>query len=316
MQITVSVPATTSNLGPGFDALGMALALRNVMHLDTDPRQDPGDGAHPPRVRIRIEGEGAGEIPVDAGNLVWRSLVGFMRSRGAEPPEDATLRLDNGVPLCGGLGGSATAIVGGAALGAALLGLDLQAPQTRAELLAWGTQMEGHPDNAAPCVLGGLIIAARDGEQIHTLQLRPPEELGLVLALPSLRQDTHELRAALPASVTLSDAVFNLSHTALLVGALCAGRLDLLGAAMGDRIHQHVRTAGMPGFEDVVQAARAAGALSCVLSGAGATVLATYDRRTGSGEPIAAAMCAAFEAAGVPCRGRVVGVSEQGLCVL
>ena len=136
------------------------------------------------------------------------------------------------MPLSAGLGSSATAIVGGGAIASELLGLSLDEPDNRRALVDFASQQEGHPDNAAPCVLGGFVASARDGEQIHSVRFEAPNELGVVLASPQMSQSTAELRAALPDTVRFDDAIYNVGHVATLVAALCQGRLDLLEVTM------------------------------------------------------------------------------------
>ena len=284
MQFTALVPATTSNLGPGFDSLGMALNLCNEFRCEA-----VGD-----HIEVRLEGEGADLLPAGPQNLVVRTLQRFCEAHGQRAPDGLRFVLQGNVPVSGGLGSSATATVGGTLLACGMMGLPTDEPEIRQRILAFATETEGHPDNAA------VVAATADG-QVHSMQLAPPTELACVLATPAMQQSTNELRAALPDRVSMTDAVFNLSHTGLLVAALCHGRLDLLRVAMRDRIHQHVRTAGIPGFDTVVQSAQDAGALATVLSGAGATVIAYVDRGDDIGDAVGAAMSSAFAAAGIGC---------------
>ncbi len=298
MKLTVEVPASTSNMGPGFDAVGMALALTNTVHCETG-----GEG-----VRINVHGEGAGELPADDSNLVYRTMVAVFEECGAEPPP-VQLEIHNRVPTAGGLGGSATAIVSGALLANELLGGKLG---RRDELLDFVASHEGHPDNVSPCLLGGFVATSFDGRIVHALRLDPPRHLGVVLAIPALRTDTSELRAALPDTVSFADATFNVGRTALLVAAMAKGETELLGRAMQDRIHEHVRTARVPGFDQVRDAALREGALACCLSGAGATVIAYTDTRRRCDDAIGEAMVAAFQGAGVAARAIVTEPRSAG----
>ncbi len=302
MEFRAVVPATTSNLGPGFDSLGMAVDLCNVFRCEVT-----GD-----ELEVRLKGEGADLLPAGADNLVVRTLRAFCEAHGQRPPDGLRLLLEGYVPVSGGLGSSATATVGGTLLACGLMGLPTHEAEIRQRVLTFATETEGHPDNAAPCVLGGLVVAASADGEVHSVQLEPPLELTCVLATPAMAQSTAELRAALPERVSMADAVFNLSHTGLLVAALTQGRLDLLSVAMQDRIHQHVRTAGIPGFDAVVAAAQHAGALATVLSGAGATVIAWLDRRAEVQGQVGEAMAAAFAAAGIDCTVRQVSPRADG----
>lgn len=298
MKLTVEVPASTSNLGPGFDALGMALDLCNTVHCETG-----GEG-----LRVSVHGEGSDVLAQDASNLVVRAMLAVFEECGAPMPAMA-LRIDNAIPTAGGLGGSAGAIVAGALLANELLGGKLG---RRDEVLDFVAAREGHPDNAAPCLLGGFVATSFSGRIVQACRFDPPRHLGVVLAVPSVRMDTAELRAALPDSVPFADAVFNVGRTALLVAALASGNTDMLGHAMQDRIHQHVRTARLPGFAAVRDAAVAEGALACVLSGSGATVIAFTDTRRRTEAAVAEAMVAAFLAAGVTSRSIVTEPRTNG----
>ena len=302
MQLRVEVPATTSNLGPGFDCLGMALDWCNVFSCTVG-----GQG-----LRVRLRGEGADLLPTGPDNLVVRTMAAFLADHGQRLPEHLELVCEGHVPVSSGLGSSATATVGGAMLACGVLGLPVADAEIQRRLVDFCSAREGHPDNAAPCVLGGLVVSATGAGGVHAIRLAPPDNLRCVLATPAMQQSTAELRAALPDLVAMKDAVFNLSHTGLLVAALSQGRLDLLPAAMVDRIHEHVRTAGIVGFDAVVAGAQAAGALATVLSGAGATVIAFVDGREGVERAVGQAMVAAFAAAGLSSRVRAVAPRVTG----
>ena len=205
-MIRVQVPATTANLGPGFDCLGMALELYNVVEFSK---------IHHGLV-IEIEGEGAGEIPRDQKNLVYRAARQVF-DKTAYNPGGLRIRLSNNIPLGRGLGSSASAVVGGIIAAAVMSGASLG----QRELLALACSMEGHPDNVAPAILGGLVIytTSVDGE-INWLKVDLPAGLKVVAAVPDFPVNTRESRESLPHMVTLRDAVFNISRAALLVGAL------------------------------------------------------------------------------------------------
>ncbi len=302
MKLAIEVPASTSNLGPGFDTLGMALNLCNRVRCETG-----GDG-----LTVAVRGEGADTLPADASNLVVRALDSAFDEVGqTRPPMHITI--ENNIPTSGGLGGSATAIVAGTMLANELLGGKLGRKDAILDRVA---DMEGHPDNVAPAVLGGFVTSSFDGQIVQTLRFDVPEHLVCVLAVPDLRSDTAALRAALPVSVPFADAVFNVGRTALLVGAFAQGRVDLLGRAMQDRIHEHVRTAQVPGYESVQDGAIGAGALACVLSGAGATVIAFCDERRKRQERVAEAMVAGFSSAGVSSRALAVRPRNAGATVV
>jgi homoserine kinase len=285
MTVTVRVPATSANLGPGFDALGLALRLHNTLVIE--PASSP---------EIEIEGEGQKTLPRDPSHLAYRAAVAVAaraEETGAAPAVQAfRLRQRNAIPLARGLGSSAAAIVGGAVAANALLGhpLDDQA------LLDLATELEGHPDNVAPALLGGLVVCTRTGTGVRWMRLAPPS-LKVVLAVPDYPVSTEEARRRLPARVPFPDAVFNVTRTALLVAALTGGRPDLLDEATQDRLHQPYREHLVPGLNEVFSAARRAGAYGVALSGSGPAVLAF-----GEAAGIGPAMARAFEAAGATSR--------------
>ncbi|GAB6157013.1 homoserine kinase [Desulfotomaculum varum] len=297
-NIRVLIPATTANMGPGFDCLGMALGLYNEVHMALSPG----------RLAIDVEGEGAAEIEKDERNIVWQAAQRVFQEIGQTNP-GLYIKLINKIPTARGLGSSAAAIVGGLVAANRLTGDTL----SRDRLLALATELEGHPDNVAPALLGGAVVSVMAEGKVHYLKINPPEELTAVVAVPDFKLSTRAARAVLPVQVSLRDAVYNLSRTALLVGALCEKRLDLLYIASQDKLHQPYRTPLIPGLNEVIQAANQAGALSVTLSGAGPTVIALTD---GNSKGIAEAMQKTFEQAGVNCRIDVLQPAVEGTKIL
>lgn len=281
-MVRVLVPATTANLGPGYDCLGLALNLFNT--LEMAPARE---------WNLTIRGEGQGTLREDETNLAWRSMCKLWQETGTSIPV-VNITMTNQIPPGRGLGSSAAAIVG------ALLAANYWAgqPLTQDELLQMAAELEGHPDNVAPALMGGLTVSVSACRRVTVLKLDFPNSLKLVACIPEFRLATSEARQVLPAAVTHEDAVFNLSRTALLVGALAQGRADLLGLACQDRLHQDYPKDLIPGFDQVAAAAREAGALACMLSGAGPTMLALAPADADS-EGIGRAMVSAFAGAGV-----------------
>jgi homoserine kinase len=288
-MITVRVPATSANLGPGFDALGLALRLYNTLTIEPAPSP-----------QIEIDGEGATTLPRDPSHLAYQAAmavvarVGDADDRGHEatPLRAFRLRQHNRIPLARGLGSSAAAIVGGAVAANALLG----GPLDQQTLLDLATEIEGHPDNVAPALVGGLVVCTRSAAGVRWMRLAPPS-LKVVLAVPDYLVSTDEARRRLPARVPFPDAIFNVTRAALLVAALTGGRPDLLDEATQDRLHQPYREQLVPGLSEVFSAARRAGAYGVALSGSGPAVLAF-----GDAPGIGPAMARAFEATGAECR--------------
>ena len=293
MRVHVRVPATSANLGPGFDALGLALALRNEV-----------EAAEADGVSVRIEGEGAGRLPAGADNVVARGVRLAFDAAG-RAFKGVALRCVNRIPTARGLGSSAAAWVGGLVAGNALLG----EPLDRDALLALAARAEGHPDNVAAALLGGLTVSCVDGDRVTAIALPVPADVRWVVLVPSVSSSTAEARAVLPASVPRADAVFNVQRVALLLAALSTGRLAALSLALDDRLHQPYRLRLFPWMPAVVEGARAAGALGCVLSGAGPALLAPV---VGDAAPVARAMEVALRAAGIAGTARVYAVEVDG----
>ncbi|MFL0458994.1 homoserine kinase [Kytococcus sedentarius] len=254
MTVVVRVPATSANLGTGFDALGLALGLYNTVTLTPLP-----DGATDP-ARAATADE---SLPVAAYEHVCHA-------HGIEPLT-VHAEVTGDVPSSRGLGSSATCIVGGVLAADALHGLGLGAD----ELVRLATDVEGHPDNVAPALLGGIVVSAVSGGRVHSLPVALPTggELDLLLAVPAHPVSTEAARAALPAQVPHADAVHNAARSALLVASLATGRLELLGEAMDDRLHQPYRAGLVPGVTEILALARSSGAAGACVSGAGPSLL-------------------------------------------
>ncbi len=292
--VRVRVPATSANLGPGFDALGLALALRN----EVVAREADG-------VRVAVEGEGAGRLSSGGDNVVARGVRLAFEAAG-RPFKGVELTCRNRIPTARGLGSSAAAWVGGLMAGNALLGT----PLSRDALLALAARAEGHPDNVAAALHGGLTVSCLVGDRVVAVTLPVPAGVAWVVLVPAVTSSTAEARGVLPVQVPRADAVFNVQRTALLLAALQAGRLDVLGDALDDRLHQPYRRRLFPWMPGVVEAARAAGALGCVLSGAGPSLLAVApDAAAGD---VGGAMEAALRTAGVRGDARALPVDMDG----
>ena len=297
MRVHVRVPATSANLGPGFDALGLALALHNEVTASESER-----------VSVTIEGEGAGRLSPGAENVVARGVRQAYEAAG-RPFKGVALACVNRVPTARGLGSSAAAWVGGLVAGNALLG----GPLSRDALLALAARAEGHPDNVTAALMGGLTVSCATGQgRITAIALPVPGAVRWVLLVPEVTSSTAEARAVLPAMFTRADAVFNVQRVALLLAALQSGRVDCLGEALDDRLHQPYRLRLFPWMPAVVRAARTAGALGCVLSGAGPSLLAVVRDEA---DVVARAMEGALAAAGVRGRASALAVDTEGAVV-
>ncbi|HSJ51843.1 MAG TPA: homoserine kinase [Actinomycetota bacterium] len=261
MRLTAIVPATSANLGPGFDSFGIALDLCNEVTVDTDA--GPG---------VSWEGEGADELPADGSDLVSLAIAFTVERQarlhpGATVPSFALHGL-NRIPLERGLGSSSAAAVAGTALASALLGPAGLGDAPRYATFAHAAELEGHPDNAAPATYGGLTVVA-DG---HVRRIEVSPDIRPVVLLPETRVVTETARRALPENVRLRDAVYNVAHGALVVHALSTGDLDLLRVALQDRLHQDVRLALVPEVRERFEALRRS--FPVCVSGAGPSLLA------------------------------------------
>lgn len=255
MHIRIRIPATTANLGPGFDTLGAALRLYNEVQVTDGPSRD-----------IEVVGEGAGTLPTGKSNIVWQAMAMVLGKK--YPFGSLRVRLVNRIPLSSGLGSSAAARLGGL-LAAYTVAAKKYSP---ADVLSIGVRLEGHPDNIVPALAGG-VCAAVDGGAISYVRIAPPA-LKAVVCHPAFELPTEKARGVLPRQVPIADAVYNISRTALFVASLAARRYDCLAAAMDDRLHQPYRKKLIPGMGAVCAAARAAGAYGAVLSGAGPSLIA------------------------------------------
>jgi homoserine kinase len=296
-QAQVRIPATSANLGCGFDILGLALQLYNSYTLTTTP--EPGWRVSlPPGI----------DLPTHRDNLVYRAARRLFEHVGIVPP-GLHLSLTIDIPLARGLGSSASAIVGGLVAANHLTGNTLD----RQALLAMAVDLEGHPDNVTPALMGGLTLSYTAEAQHRYLHLPFPQELTVIVAIPEFALSTAYARSVLSAQVSRADAVFNCSRIALLVHALQNRRYDLLATAMDDRLHQPYRATLVPGMTDAIVAAYAAGALGVALSGSGPTLLAfAY----GANRAIATALHQTFQRHGIACQIRPLQADTTGAVVL
>ncbi|MGI8703580.1 MAG: homoserine kinase [Candidatus Limnocylindrales bacterium] len=265
-RVVVEVPATTANLGAGYDALALALDIRNRIEVNV---------VHPYSVDISIQGQGSRELPSDRSNRFLVALETGLRWALGSVPEKVGWRIAmvNAIPLARGLGSSAAATVAGLLAADALTGGKLD----RRRMLGLAAEMEGHPDNAAAALLGGFVVVALLGGQAEAIRFDPPRDLRAVLFVPEQPLATSAMRAALPHEVPHRDAVFNVGRVAIGVAAIATGRFDLLKFATEDRLHEPYRAAVYPALPRLVQAARDAGAMGACLSGSGSTVIAFGD---------------------------------------
>ena len=298
--VEVRAPATTANLGPGYDCLGMALDLWNHITVSSQP----ADG----EPSVSVFGEGEGELETSAENLTYRAMQFLYREADLEMPA-LSVECRNSIPLSRGLGSSAAAISGGLVAANALLG----EPFSRNDLLEMAATVEGHPDNVAAAVHGGLQLVVTDGEQLYTAPIAVPPAIKAVLFIPERRIATVDARRVLPESVSVADAVYNMSRAALLVAGMQSNHPEYLNIATQDRLHQPYRQTIFPPMKVIFEAARNAGALGVFLSGSGSTILALTDERSMT---VAYEMFDAARLAGVDGRVEITNPSASGAHVV
>ncbi|MBI2763911.1 MAG: homoserine kinase [Chloroflexi bacterium] len=305
-RVTVEIPATTANLGAGYDCLGMALDMTNRVVLDVR-------GWNKASHELSVTGEGEGELLPNADNRFIQGVEAAIIEVHGELPKGATWRVDmmNRIPLARGLGSSAAATVGGLVAANALLG-DVLAP---IDLLRLATRIEGHPDNAAPALLGGFVATVSDGDAVEAIRFDVPRGVRAVVFIPDVRLATSEMRRVLPRMVPRADAIANLGRVAIGVAGMATGRADVLRLLTEDRLHEPYRAAAYPQLPRLVADARAAGAIGACLSGAGSSIIAFTDTVSGLAR-IEAAFRAAAADTDLPGRVEVVKPRNSGAVVL
>ena len=296
-KITVRAPATTANMGPGFDSLGMALEVFNTISIE---RSD--------QFSIRITGNGAGELSTGPDNMVYRGVATVYGAAGAELPPLA-VACHNEIPLRRGLGSSAAAIAGGMVAANLILG----GPLPLEELLRLADAIEGHPDNVAPALFGGCQIVIRESERLISVPCPVDEGLSAVLLVPDVEIPTDKARAVMPKQIPMQDAVHNIGRAALLALALSRGDAKYLALATQDVLHQPYRAPLFPPMTGIFDAAMDAGARGVFLSGSGSTILALAESRL---DTIAEAMLLEATRHGVSASTRITRPSAAGVSVV
>ena len=301
--MNVRVPASTSNLGPGFDCFGLALKLYLTVHATAVP-----DATEP----CRVTNTGANEseaLPRNAANLIYRAMAFATRREGVSlPPLD--LRVHNEIPLASGLGSSAAAIIAGIKLGSLITGHEIP-DQT---ILNYATEFEGHPDNVAASLYGGFLASCTCHDTaVISAKFVWPAQVRVVVVSPHSQLPTHVARAALPRTVSRQNAVHNVQRSALFISAIAQQRYDILWEAMRDRLHQPQRESLVPGLREALALPRMRGLLGIALSGAGPSILALVDDND---EEIGARVASCFQARGIEATTRILEVDNDGCRVM
>ncbi len=286
-HVVVEVPATTANLGAGYDALALALDLKDRFEVDLLPEAG---------LEVDVEGEGAAPGEISRGpedRFVVALETGLRWALGQLPPGLGwRIRMRNEIPLARGLGSSAAATVGGLVAADAFAGGRLN----ERRMLTLGVELEGHPDNAAAALLGGFVVTGMVDGRPETMRFDVPRDLRAVIFVPDVRFATAAMRAVLPSTVPHRDAVFNVGRVALGVAGLASGRVDMLRVLTEDRLHEPYRAEVYPALPHLIAAARAAGAIGACLSGSGSSVVAFGDSVHGLAAVESALLAAAAEA--------------------
>jgi homoserine kinase len=294
---TIKIPAMTANLGPGFDVLGLALDLWNQIEFELKDKPS----------RVEITGEGSSSLPTTEYNLILRSVKQVYDHFHQNYPLNLVVKCHNNIPIFSGLGSSAAAVLAGVLIGNNLLG----DPLSDKEVLEFSSKLEGHPDNIAPAVLGGLTISIYEQGQliVHRHQL---PDWKVIVILPDIRLSTHEARKALPLNISYADAIYNLGRLSLVVDALRDHDIEKLQLGMKDRIHEKYRLPLINGAEDAIFAARELGAAAAI-SGAGPSLITFAEE---GHEDIQQAMMDIFVKEGINSRVFILTTTNSGAGIL
>jgi len=299
VAVKVRVPGTTANCGPGFDAVGIACTIYNELELNLSK-----EGS----LVIEIAGEGKEVIPTDEKNIIYQVIQTVLEKVGKRY-QGIHIKMVNRIPLSRGLGSSAAAIVAGLFAANVATGNTL----SKNELLDMATAIEGHPDNVAPAIFGGITTSVIQDGGARYLRFVPPAQLSMVVAIPEFNLSTQAARNVLPRTVPFKDAVFNISRTALVIGALSQGEFHHLRYALEDKIHQPYREHLIPGMQQVFDAALDKGALGVAISGAGPCLMAFTQNDC---DQIGAGMVQAFASNHIKARYLVLDIDTEGAQVI
>ncbi|MGL5872557.1 MAG: homoserine kinase [Xenococcaceae cyanobacterium] len=300
---TITVPATTANLGAGFDCIGAALTVYNQFTFTPSDSEAGLDSRN--RLQIKVTGEEADRVSTDESNLLYQSFLRFYQHIQKTPPNVA-IEIKLGVPLARGLGSSATAIVGGLLAANQIAGNLL----SLTEIIELAIAIEGHPDNVVPALIGNCQLSVGETGNWQICDIPWHQNIVPVVAIPNFELSTEEARSVLPKQISRADAIFNIAHMGLLIRGLNTNRKDWLQMALDDKLHQPYRQALIRGYENVKAAAIANGAYGMVISGAGPTLLAltNFDRANS----VVSAMQTAWQQQGVKADVRSLSLDTQG----
>ena len=305
MTFVVKVPASTSNLGPGFDSIGLALNIFNEYHFSTEFESvsSVDDFIYTSSASL------LDDLPANKDNLVYRSFDHVFKKAGEKTPK-IKIHFQAGIPLTGGFGSSSTAILAGIMAANKILGY----PYDQNQILRIGTQLDGHPDNITPALLGGFIVCVYADSEHNYIKLPWNKDLFFVAITPDFKVPTAKARAVLPAQINYQDAVFNIGYSSLLVAAVASKNTEVLKKAFKDRMHQSYRASLVPGMSYVLDIGLESGAVGTMLSGAGSALIAVVDSMEVA-KTVALAMQSAWLQSGIKAEYRFLEAVDEGAII-
>lgn len=302
--ITFKIPATSANIGSGFDSVGLALTLYNEIQIF--------DNEDSRKIEFEIYGEGENEIS-KKDNMIYSAMKLVFKKLKSKPDKGYIVKCINRIPLSRGLGSSSAAIVGGLLSANYMLGNKLIIEK---DILNMAVQIEGHPDNVAPAILGGIISGVvKKNEDFKYIKIKPPKNLKAIVSIPDFYLSTEIARNILPKEIKREDAIFNISRAAMLTTALFSNRLDLLEVATEDKIHQNYRAKFIPNLQKLFKETKKAGAYSSTISGAGSSILALAKDDKNIINKVSEAMRLSFEKKNVRSVIKVLNIPSKGIII-
>ena len=302
--ITFKIPATSANIGSGFDSVGLALNLYNEIHIYENDNSK--------KIEFEIFGEGENEIS-KKDNMIYSAMKLVFKKLKSKPNKGYIIKCINRIPLSRGLGSSSAAIIGGLLCSNFILGNKLKIEK---DILNMAVQIEGHPDNVAPAILGGIVSGVvKKEEDFKYIKIKPPKNLKAIVSIPDFYLSTEIARNILPKEITRKDAIFNISRAALLTSALFSNRLDLLEIATEDKIHQDYRAKFIPNLNQLFKETKKAGAYSVTISGAGSSILALTKDDKNIIEKVSKAMHLSFKKKNINSIIKVLNIPTKGIII-
>lgn len=302
--ITFKIPATSANIGSGFDSVGLALNLYNEIHIY--------ENYNSKKIEFEIFGEGENEIS-KKDNMIYSAMKLVFKKLKSKPNKGYIIKCINRIPLSRGLGSSSAAIIGGLLCSNFILGNKLKIEK---DILNMAVQIEGHPDNVAPAILGGIVSGVvKKEEDFKYIKIKPPKNLKAIVSIPDFYLSTEIARNILPKEITRKDAIFNISRAALLTSALFSNRLDLLEIATEDKIHQDYRAKFIPNLNQLFKETKKAGAYSVTISGAGSSILALAKDDKNIIEKVSKAMHSSFKKKNINSIIKVLNIPTKGIII-